>query len=262
MTTEILSYKEIQESEERILQKILELSKTYFKNGFFYEALKVSKSFHLISSNFNEELKLQDAKCYAFLDQHEGALDCCQEVLRFTTLTNSKVLKLQVKFYFDLKEYDNAMKVLDLIKIAYTGLESKKFYHYYKGNIYLSQKNYSEAINELHSCINAHHYTRHEDNFDKEPYFNEASEPELLLGKCFFELQYWGNASNSCTNILRHNSNHIPALCLAANCAFNRGVKKKAEVYWKRVLDLDPNNLEALKGLEIIEEERTLYPYN
>ena len=114
-------------------------------------------------------------------------------------------------------------------------------FHYMQGEMLLVKNDYSGALKEFEQAA----------KFD-----SSSAKIQLQIAKCQFFMNQYARAEKICHDILKENPHYTPALKLLANNYEMTNNYKEAEKTYNQILDIEPNNLEALQSLGPIYYQR------
>lgn len=158
-----------------------------------------------------------------------GAFEQADDVLAVAIRKNPALAKAHVKrgeLSFYNKQYNNAMKYIN------EGLKADVNYaegYFWKGMIYVEQKNMDKALSSFLTCI------------EQDPEYTEAYMQLALLQ---METQP-KLAHQYLSNVLRIDEKHIEALYARAMLVQEQGYPDSAQADYDKILGIDPTHIDA-----------------
>jgi len=112
---------------------------------------------------------------------------------------------------------------------------------YFRGQLYLQQNKNGQALRHF------------EDASSLDP---KALKPRLQMARCYLLLNQDTKAVKICNEILKENTDYIPALLLLAKTQQAKNQYQDAEKTYNRILSIQPNHLQSLSELGTIYYQR------
>lgn len=193
-----------------------------------------TKQYDLALADMRSVFKLDTSNAAYFYTAGElfikvGAFEQADDVLAVTIRKNPSLAKAHVKrgeLSFYNKQYNNAMKYINEgLKVDVNFAEG----YFWKGMIYVEQKNNDKAISSFLTCI------------EQDPDYTEAYMQLALLQ---MEAQP-KLAHQYLTNVLRIDGKHLEALYARAMLVQEQGYPDSAQADYDQILSIEPTHVDA-----------------
>lgn len=237
-----------------------EFSQYLYKRGRDKEAIKmedIAYDYYKVVDSFEE--KGENAlyylgRFYIIRENYEKAIEYFQEFLKISkdqgrkkeileflsNIRDAGIIDEDYRFAKELLESDKDEDVLEFIN-KYIRKYPKSWHGYYvRGIANRKLGNYSKAIADFNLALKY--------NPDSSDIFNE-------LGICYMNLNIFYKSEMYFEKALRKNADDISIISNLALLCYKRGNKEEAIKYCDIILDLEPNDLDAKKLKQLLQEE-------